>query len=127
MRVGTVMAVFILVLLSVTSCDFAGDKAMEYIDEKAEEAVQPTPQSEHRPVTPNRNPPLSTPSDTPVSNVGPPVESGADSPNQYTGTVDGGDSQMSNGSDSISFKSVSTGAYHTCGIRADSSVTCWGA
>lgn len=41
MRTGATISTVILFLLSISACDSGGDKAMEHIDEKAEETVPP--------------------------------------------------------------------------------------
>ena len=77
MRLAITFAFAIPVLLSVVSCDLTGDKAMEYIDEKAEEAVPPTTQSTNVPVPQGRNPTPATSPDPTGPQTEPPGGTGS--------------------------------------------------
>ncbi len=118
----------ILFLLSTSACDAGGDKAMEYIDEKAEEAVPPTTQLIDAPAARVET--------RPTSQVKA-IEDGVNaSPGDLKATVEAEETQSDprNPDESAtpmpvatpSFPSVSTNGSLTCRLDEDGSFLCLG-
>ena len=128
MKLSVAIAGAIFLLASLTACigDRSGEAVNKFIEDAKEDALgTPTPQSGGVPAPPARSAPPDSSGAT-----GPKIEPAADSgptvtPQSTVEEAEGGSGRGESGT-SASFLSVSAGWEHTCGVRTDGSVACWG-
>ena len=89
-------------------------------------ASMPTAMPTATPGSAPATPPAATLRDTEESRPADTPEAASTAPPQPTGTETNRDSGTGATGTSLSFKSVSAGPYHTCGVTTDASVACWG-
>ena len=134
MKLSVAIACAMFMLVFLTACESPTDRANEAVEELIEDAQEdvfgtPTPQSEGVPTPPGRNAPLETPSGTSAPKTEPTGDSGPTVTPQEAGTG-ANDGSGEGGDGTASFVSVSAGLAaglaHTCGVKKDGSVACWG-
>ena len=133
MKLRVAMAGAIIMLAFLSACEFKSpaDRVNEAVDELIEDSVEdvfgtPTPQSGGVPAPPARNAPTEASSGAAGPKIEPTGDSGPTAtPQSMVKDVEGGPGAGADGA-SLSFASVSAGEDHTCGVRRDGSIACWG-